>query len=175
MKDTGKTPKKPVLGWREVVSLPGLGVKRIKAKIDSGARTSSLHAFDIELYERDGEPWVRFTVHPAQRSEAVTIECDCPIHEQRSVRSSSGHESVRPVIVAELDLYGRRYPIELTLANRDEMGFRMLLGREALRGRFLIDPDDSFAARRHARKRRARRSVQPPSAPGSPGASGDPT
>jgi len=135
----------PVIGWREFLSLPDLGVKRIKAKIDTGARTSSLHAFNIEYFDREGVEWVRFEVHPRQHDDEHCITCETPVLDHRHVRSSSGQESHRVVISVNAVLLGETFPIELTLANRDAMGFRMLLGREAMRGRFLVDPGLSYA------------------------------
>jgi len=138
----------PLIGWREWVALPGLGVPRIKAKIDSGARTSALHAFTLHRFERDGLAWVRFTVHPFQRDAHTSISVESPLAGERVVRNTSGHQERRPYIVTELELLGQRWPIELTLARRDEMGFRMLLGRRAVRRRFLLDPGRSFLAGR---------------------------
>ena len=135
-----------VLGWREWVRLPELGVDRIKAKVDTGARSSSLHAYDVERVERDGATHLRFGIHPVQRDDSVVVEAEVPLHEERKVRPSTGRQAVRPVIVTDLEVAGRRFPVEITLANRDRMGFRMLLGREALAGRFLVDPSASFVA-----------------------------
>ncbi len=131
-------------GWREWVSLPGLDVAWIKAKIDTGARSSSLHAFDIEHLVLDGEPWVRFSVHPWQRSDADSVVVQCPIKDERIVRSSSGHAEERIVVAVDLVLVGRPITAELTLTNRDQMGFRMLIGREALRQGFVVDPGRSY-------------------------------
>ncbi len=137
-------PPKPIVGWREWISLPALGIDAIKAKIDTGARSSSLHAFDVEEFDRDGTRWVRFVVHPLQRDSKTTLRAEAPVLEFRHIRSSSGHMSHRPVVQVEIELGGQRWPIELTLAARDEMGFRMLLGREAVRGRFVVDPGRSY-------------------------------
>ena len=134
----------PVIGWREWLRLPELGIERIKAKIDTGARTSSLHAFDLEPFEIDGQPWVRFLVHPIQRDAETTVEVTAPLVDERMVKPSTGKASLRPVIRTPLVLGRRRWPIEITLVNRDVMGFRMLLGRRALRRRVLIDPSRSF-------------------------------
>lgn len=134
----------PIIGWREWVALPALGVMKIKAKIDTGARSSSLHAYDVKVFERDGKPFVRFEVHPIQRSTRETIVVEAPVLEFRKVRSSSGHAHRRPVIVTTVEALGQSWPIELTLANRDAMGFRMLLGREAVRGRMLVDALKSY-------------------------------
>lgn len=137
---------RPVLGWREWVRLPELGVDRIKVKVDTGARSSSLHAYEVQRVERDGETHLRFQVHPVQRDDSVVVEAEVPLHEDRKVRPSTGRQTIRPVIVTEVELAGRRFPIEVTLANRDRMGFRMLLGREALASRFLVDASGSFLA-----------------------------
>jgi hypothetical protein len=135
-----------ILGWREWVSLPDLGIARIKAKIDTGAQTSSLHAATHETFERDGKFLVRFTTMPVQRDAEVTVECEAEVAGFRSVRSSTGHSEERPVIVTTVEVCGESWPIEVTLADRSAMGFRMLLGREALRGRFLVDAGKSFLA-----------------------------
>ncbi|WP_437188104.1 ATP-dependent zinc protease family protein [Planctomicrobium sp. SH668] len=136
-----------IIGWREWVALPELEVSAIKAKIDTGALTSSLHAFQIEIFKNRGQDYVRFQVHPRQKSARLAVEVEAPLLEMRSVRSSNGHLSERPVIETEVQLFDQRWMIELTLANRDQMGFRMLLGREALRGRFLVDVGSSFLDR----------------------------
>jgi hypothetical protein len=133
-----------VIGWREWIALPDLGIARIKTKVDTGARSSALHAVRIEEFERDGEAMVRFRVHPMQRDASETVVCEYPIHDRRSVRSSAGHEQHRIVIRPRVDVGGEIFEIDLTLTNRDAMGFRMLLGREATRGRFLVDPGASY-------------------------------
>lgn len=148
----------PLVGWREWVGLPQLEVPQIKAKLDTGARTSSLHAFDLERFERKGRPWVRFNVHAKQRSAKPEIACEAEVLEERRVRSSSGHASLRPVILTPLTIGTLTWPIEITLASRDEMGFRMLLGRQALRGRCLLDPGRSYLIGKRPRKRK-RKSV----------------
>ena len=144
----------PVIGWREWVGLPDLGIKTIKAKVDTGARSSSLHAFHLQEFQRDGERWVRFHVHPIQRSNTEDVEVEARVLETRSVRSSSGKASERPVIVTNVHLLGLTWPVELTLANRDEMGFRMLLGREAVRRRFLVDAGKSYYGGKPKRKKK---------------------
>ncbi len=144
-----------VAGWREWVSLPDADVRWIKAKLDTGARSSSLHAFDIEDFVRDGEPWVRFSVHPWQRSADESHLCELPVHDRRHVRSSSGHSQERYVVLMEVSLLGRSVTAEMTLSRRDEMGFRLLIGREALRHGFLVDPGRSYLGGRP--KRRVRR------------------
>ena len=128
-----------IVGWQGWVALPALGVGQIKAKIDTGAKTSALHAYETEEFERDGESWVRFDVHPVQRKKRPSIRCEAKIHDRREVRSSNGSVEERIVIRTLISLSGLTFPAELTLTNRDEMGFRMLVGREALKGRFLVD------------------------------------
>jgi hypothetical protein len=135
---------KPVIGWREWVALPGLGVERIKAKIDTGARTSALHAFDIEVGEKSGQDWVRFTVHPYQEDDTQIQTCTCPVRDIRVITNSGRSQERRIVIETQLSIGNQSWPIEMTLTNRDEMGFRMLLGRTAIKGRFLVDPGKSF-------------------------------
>ena len=145
---------RPVIGWREWVELPALCATPVKAKVDTGAQTSAIHAFDVEAVRRRGAEWVRFTLLPAQRSRAGAVRVEVPVVERRAVRSSTGHSELRPVIETEIVLHGQRYAIELTLASRDVMGFRMLLGRQALRKRFVVDPGRSFVTGRPGRRRR---------------------
>ena len=128
------------------MTLPALLDQPIKAKVDTGARTSALHVFDLEEYWQDDRPWVRFEIHPHQRSTAGAIAAEAPLVEKRSVRSSSGRAQLRPVIRTDLQLGDLRWPIELTLTSRDQMGFRMLLGRTAIRRRFVVDPGRSYLA-----------------------------
>lgn len=151
-KPTTKRRSSLVVGWREWVALPDLGIGAIKAKIDTGARSSSLHAFDVEVFSRRGRKFVRFKVHPVQRESAKVVSTEAALVDSRSVRSSNGVSTLRPVIRTRLAIHGSLFPIELTLAGRDEMGFRMLLGREALRQRFLIDAGRSYRAGRRPRR-----------------------
>ena len=134
-------------GWREWVALPGIGVDWVKAKIDTGARTSSLHAFDIE---EEGDT-VRFWVHPWQATDSDPVRVECPIFDRRLVRSSSGHTEERIVVQLDITLVGRTVNAELTLTNRDSMGFRMLIGREALEQGFAVDAAQSFIGGRAPR------------------------
>ena len=148
-----------IVGWREWVTLPGAGVPWIKAKIDTGARTSSLHAFDVEEFRRDdGADAVRFGVRPWQDSDEDAVVVECPVHDRRTVRSSSGHTEERVVVLMDVKLLGRTMATEISLTNRDEMGFRMLIGREALRQGFMVDAGESFlGGRAPKRTRRANR------------------
>ena len=134
----------PRIGWREWAGLPELQLPRVKAKIDSGARSSSLHAASIELFERDDAAWVRFVVLPKQKSDRVQRTIEQPVLETRDVRSSNGSVDRRVVIETPITMHGQTWTIELTLADRGEMGFRMLLGRQAFRDRFLLDAGRSF-------------------------------
>jgi len=144
-----------VVGWREWVALPAIDVPWVKAKLDTGARSSALHAFDIE--ELDGGAGVRFWVRPWQDSNRDATVVECPVYDRRLVRSSTGHVQHRYVVLIELELCGRTVQAETTLTNRDQMGFRMLVGRQALRqGGFVVDPGRSFVGGRAPRPIRRR-------------------
>ncbi len=149
---------KTTIGWREWVGLPALGIEGIKAKIDTGARTAALHAWRVERFERDGEAWARFEVHPVQRDNRTRISCEARLVGMKAVRSSGGHLESRYVIVTDLTLGDKTWPIEVTLTNRDEMGFRMLLGRASVRGRFVVDPSTSYRGRKLDAVRKRNRS-----------------
>jgi len=139
-----KKKSKITIGWREWVSFPDISVDRIKAKIDTGARTSALHAWNIKEFERDGKVWVKFEVHPAQRNNRDRVACVAPVVGQRKIKSSSGHHEVRYVVKTNVNIADKMRSIEITLTNRDEMGFRLLLGRTAIRGRYIVDPGKSY-------------------------------
>lgn len=157
-----KSRELPVIGWREWVGLPDLGVDKIKVKVDTGARTSALHAFDIEVVMRDGVEYVHFNIHPAQHAGSGVVAANAPLHAWRWVRSSSGSRSHRPVIRTQLEWAGHSWPVELTLTNRDEMGFRMLLGRQAIRNRAVVDAGRSFLDRQSARNAATDPNNEPP-------------
>ncbi|ATU08045.1 ATP-dependent zinc protease family protein [Methanohalophilus portucalensis] len=133
-----------MLGWREWVALPELGLHAIKAKVDTGARTSALHAFDIELYRENNIDMVRFLVHPIQKNLNFYIECNAPLKDRRQVTDSGGHKEMRYVIETPVVFKDYIYPIELTLTGRDTMRFKMLLGRNALKKRATVNPTASF-------------------------------
>ena len=135
---------KPMLGWREWVSLPELKLAGIKAKIDTGARSSALHAFAIEPYRKGGQRWVMFAIHPLQKHCDVSVECHAPIKDRRMVMDSGGHKQRRYVIETQLVLGQSVIRAEMTLTNRDSMLFRMLLGRTAMDARFIVDPGASY-------------------------------
>jgi len=154
------TPKEPLkIGWREWVGLPELHVGAIKAKIDTGARTSALHAYRIEPFRRAGALWLRFELHPMQRSEVMKVTCEARAVDLRAVRNSGGGVERRYIIKTLLKLGDEFWPIELALANRDQMGFRMLLGRTALQGRALIEPGRSYLLGARSAKPRRRRKL----------------
>jgi len=136
--------KKIIIGSQEWCGFPSLGIPAIKARVDSGAKTSSLHAFNINKFKRRSESWVSFEVHPLQNDRRTVIRCETPIIDQRNVKSSSGISEKRFVISANLKVGDEFWDIELTLSNRDSMGYRMLLGREAMKNKVLVDPSISF-------------------------------
>ena len=133
-----------IIGWRERVALPELKVEQVKAKIDTGARSSALHAFEIEEFKLNHKSMIRFQIHPRQRDNKYTVRAEAELLEYRKVTSSVGHSQMRPTILTTVQLGQQQWQIELTLTNRDVMGFRMLLGRQAMRDRFLINPGKSF-------------------------------
>lgn len=137
-----KSPK-VIIGWREWCGLPALMLPSILAKIDTGAKTSALHAFDIKASTR-GEGWLQFSVHPLQRRKNPIIVCEALCVDERTITSSNGNSELRPVIQTEITVGERRFTTEITLTNRDEMGFRMLIGRQTLSKRFIVDPAQSY-------------------------------
>jgi len=135
---------KIILGWREWVTLPELGIENIKAKIDTGARTSALHAFKVDSFSENGIAKVRFSIHPYQHDLSVVRTCVAELLDERNVTDSGGHTELRSVISTPIQLGGITRNIEITLTNRETMKFRMLLGRTAMCGSFIVDPENSY-------------------------------
>lgn len=147
MSDSG--PK--TIGWREWVSLPDLGILEIKAKVDTGADNSSLHAFEIERFESDGIEMVRFDIHPRQRKRKPSVPCEAQVVGERKVKNPGGRTEIRPVIRTTLIVAGEEIEALVNLTTRDEMTFRMLLGRRTVRRRFVVDPGRSYLHERPSR------------------------
>ena len=152
-----------VAGWREWVGLPQADISWMKAKLDTGARSSALHAVGIEEFERDGATWVRCGIRPWQHTVADGVIIELPVHDVRSVRSSSGHSQRRYVVLMQIVLLGRELTTEVTLTNRDRMGFRILIGRQALRQGFVVDSKRSFVGGRAPKAVRRRNRGAAPS------------
>lgn len=143
------------LGWREWVGLPELGIPMIKAKVDTGARTSALHAFEVREFSEQGRQWVEFKIHPQQRNSDDVIVCTADIIDQRMVTDSGGHKEQRWVISTPLSIGSICRPIEITLSARDDMLFRMLLGRTAIKGWAEVDPSRSYVVGKKRRKKKS--------------------
>lgn len=131
------------IGWREWANLPDLGIEDIKVKVDTGARTSALHAFEVNTWVEGEQEWVRFRIHPLQKNTELVNECVCPVLGRRQVTDSGGHTEERIVIRSDIVMGTRRWPIDITLTDRESMKFRMLLGRTAMEGLF-VDPNNSY-------------------------------
>jgi ribosomal protein S6--L-glutamate ligase len=136
--------KKIIVGSEEWCALPQINIPAIKARVDSGAKTSALHAVNITPYKKNGNPWVSFEVHPLQNDGKTTIHCEAPVFDKRRVKSSSGQSEKRFVIKIAISIAEDTWEIEVTLTNRDSMGYRMLLGRQAMSGKMLVDPEASL-------------------------------
>ncbi len=141
---TDKPLQLPMLGWREWVALPEFGINQIKAKIDTGARSSALHTVDMEPYQKNGEHWLMFTVETKQKQNGQLIECHAPVKDRRVISDSGGHKQRRYVIETQLVFGQYLIQSEITLTNRDSMRFRMLLGRTAMNKVFIIAPHASY-------------------------------
>lgn len=142
------------LGWREWVGLPALGLPAVKAKIDTGARTSTLHAFKMKVFKENGEKFIRFRTHPIQKNADLTRECVAKVVDRRLVTDSGGKRELRYIIAVPLEMGGKKWEAEVSLTNRKKMRFRMLLGRTALHG-CTIEPGESFLTGRITRKKLA--------------------
>lgn len=153
------TKNSTIIGFREWISLPDLALPALKAKIDTGAKTSSLHAFDIKLVKRGGKLFVRFKVHPIQKNLDVVVLCRAPLVDRRIVTDSGGHRELRYVINTTIQMGLNKKMIELTLTNRESMKYRMLIGREALK-QFYIDPSQSYLLKKNQKQKNYLRDVR---------------
>ncbi|MBT7718291.1 MAG: ATP-dependent zinc protease [Halieaceae bacterium] len=145
---------KLVLGWREWLGFPELGISEIKAKVDTGARTSCLHAFSVEPFEREGKAWVRFCIRSEHSDTKQDVQCEALLKDQRTVRDSGGHEEQRFVIETDITIGEKKHRIEVTLTDRDSMKFRVLLGRTAIRGQYLVDSGRSYLQGKRTKRRK---------------------
>ena len=143
-----------MLGWREWVGLPELGIDQIKAKVDTGARTSALHAFELRCFDEADTTWVEFKMHPVQRDLGTVVVCKAAVIDERVVRDSGGHRELRPVIETPVRIGAHVWTIEMTLTSRDDMLFRMLLGRTAMRHRAVVNPARSYLVGKKKKKRK---------------------
>lgn len=143
---------KLTVGWREWVALPQVGIPAIKAKIDTGARTSALHTFQVEMFRSGGSQRVRFGIHPIRKRPDIEIFCEADVTDYRTVSDSGGHREKRYIITTEVALRDQLWPIEISLTNRENMLFRMLLGRTAMKGRMIVNPDLSYVTGRELSK-----------------------
>lgn len=153
MSSAGSTDALLTLGWREWVGLPELGIPRIKAKVDTGARTSALHAFEVSSFSERGLQRVQFKLHPKQHDSDTVIVCTADVIDERTVTDSGGHTELRWVISTPLSIGPHTWPIEITLTSRDDMLFRMLLGRTAIKGRARVDPSRSYVVGKRRRRK----------------------
>lgn len=154
MMQTSSSTELLILGWREWVGLPGLGIGEIKAKVDTGARTSALHAFELRPFTEKGRHRVEFKVHPRQHDWGTVLVCTADLVGERTVTDSGGHKERRWVINTPLTIGRHSWPIEITLTARYDMKFRMLIGRSALQGRAQVEPSGSYLVGRKKRVRK---------------------
>jgi hypothetical protein len=143
------------IGWREWVALPELGIEEIKAKIDTGVRTSALHAMNLRSFRSKGAPWARFEIQPLQGKSSPFTQCEAPVRDHREILNADGEPELRIVVEIEIVIAKKHWPIEVTLTDRREKRFRLLLGRTAISGKALVDPRRSFVAGKSAAVRNA--------------------
>jgi len=155
-----KPDEKLTLGWREWIVLPELGLPAIKAKVDTGARTSTLHAFELQTFSENGKQRVRFKIHPKQRDQETVVTCVADVVDERFVTDSGGHKEQRLIIITPITVGPWSWPIEMTLTARDNMMFRMLLGRTAMQGVAVVDPSRSYVTGKRPRNKSARNRSQ---------------
>ncbi|MBR9909615.1 MAG: ATP-dependent zinc protease [Gammaproteobacteria bacterium] len=141
---TNKSPKKVIIGNLEVCNLPDIGIQDLQIRVDTGAKTSSLHVDNLVTFKKNGRPWVKFDIHPDVHHVESVIECESRLHDIRNVKSSNGESQERYVIRTTMQLGGDSWPIEITLTDRSDMSFLMLLGREGMGNRVLVDPSQTF-------------------------------
>lgn len=144
----------PIAGWNESASLPELGVDYIRVKLDTGAKTSALHAFNLTTLTHNDELWVEFDIHPWQANDSIIYRCSCPVSDTRWVTSSNGRKEKRYFIFTKIKIGDNEWPIEVSLTNRDEMNFRMLLGRSAMKNRLVVDPHHKYLLSKVKRQKR---------------------
>jgi hypothetical protein len=152
-----KPDEKIIVGWREWVGLPELGLPAIKAKIDTGARTSTLHAFELATFYENGKQRVKFKIHPQQKDTETVVTCVADVVDERFVTDSGGHREQRLIIITRVTIGPWSWPIEMTLTARDNMMFRMLLGRTAMKGVAVVDPSRSYVSGKRPRKKSIRK------------------
>lgn len=143
---------KLTVGWREWVSLPQLGIPAIKAKVDTGARTSALHTFAIDVFREKGVKRVRFGIHPIRRQPEIELFCEADVTDVRTISDSGGHREKRHIITTDLKVGNEVWPVDISLTNRETMIFRMLLGRTGISGRLIVDPEKSYVTGRSLAK-----------------------
>ncbi|MBT8124605.1 MAG: ATP-dependent zinc protease [Gammaproteobacteria bacterium] len=142
-----------VIGWREWVALPDLKIDQIKCKVDTGAKTSALHAYFIEPFKKSGCEYVRFGMHPVQKNSDTEVICTSKVHDKREITDSGGHREKRYVILTTIKLGQHNWQAEVTLTDRETMLFRMLLGRDAIKNQFIVNPARSYLIGKKRKKK----------------------
>lgn len=136
--------KKLTIGSIESCDLPDLGIEQLQIRVDTGAKTSSLHVDNLQKFTQSGKTWVRFDIHPDAYDVDKVIACKAALHDMRSIKSSNGQSETRYVIKTPIQLGKRSWPIEITLTNRSDMSYLMLFGREGMGDKVLVDPSKTF-------------------------------